>query len=116
MRMSLRLGLINAFDADGFWVGWDTPSIAWGVTYHYVAWNAAPGGLVLGDYTGNGQASQSIGGVGFKPEWVLVKTGEAWPAVQKPEALGGDKSGFVTPVAFTTQGIRSGRSRRLQGR
>ncbi|MDO9693206.1 MAG: hypothetical protein Q7W56_00585, partial [Candidatus Latescibacteria bacterium] len=104
---SLRTGLISGFAADGFQVGWDNDVNQFGVVYHYVAWNMTPGSLAVGTYAGDGGSSQDITGLAFKPEWVLVKIGDNdLPAVQKPRALGGQDSGFVTPEVFTTEGIQ----------
>ncbi len=102
----LRTGLINGFSADGFQVSWGGEVNQWNVTYYYVAWNASVGGAVVGSYAGNGASSQNIDSIGFRPEWVLVKTGDNLPAVQKPRGLGGYESGFVTPQPFTVDGVR----------
>ncbi len=102
----LRTGLINGFIADGFQVSWGGEVNQWNVTYYYVAWNASAGGAVVGSYVGNGGSSLNIDSVGFRPEWVLVKTGDNLPAVQKPRGLNGYYSGFVTPQPFTEAGVR----------
>lgn len=106
-EVSLRFGLISGFSADGFQVSWDSAVNQSGVVYHYLAWNATPGTLVVGTYAGDGASSQDIVGIAFKPEWVLVKIGDNdLPAVLKPRGLGGQDSGFVTPRVFTTEGIQ----------
>ncbi len=102
----LRTSLINSFLADGFQVAWNDEVNQSGVVYHYIAWNATPGAITLGQYTGNGHNDQRISSPGFKPEWVLVKDGGDLPAVQKPKELDGHRSGFATPEIFTEQGVR----------
>jgi len=44
-----------------------------GVTYHYVAWNAAPLKTFVGSYQGDAMDNRNITGVGFQPEYLLVK-------------------------------------------
>jgi len=64
---------IQALETDGFQVGLDPHVNAAGVTYHYAAWNAAPGEVAVGVYTGDGITDpRSITGVGFFPEYVIV--------------------------------------------
>lgn len=103
---SLRMGLINSFQPDGFQVSFDGAVNENGVTFHYVAWNAASDAFVAGTYTGNGQSSQAISGIGFKPEWVLVKSGEGLAAAIKPRGLAAPRSGFVTAEPFISEGIQ----------
>ncbi len=62
---------ITSLDADGFTVR--TSANSNGVVYHYVAWNEAPGQLRVGTYAGAAGA-QAIGGVGFQPRYVVVKS------------------------------------------
>jgi len=44
-----------------------------GVTYHYVAWNAAPLKTFVSSYPGNAVNDRNITGVGFQPEYLIVK-------------------------------------------
>ncbi len=101
----LRGGLITDLLTDGFHVGTDSSVNGLFTTYFYVAWGESPGSLAVGTYVGNGANKQDVHGMGFTPEWALVKAGEGLPAVQKPKALGGDKSGFVTPEAFSNNAL-----------
>ena len=64
---------IQAFQADGFQVGNDPNLNAAGVTFHYIAWNAVPGRMAVGTYTGNGADNRNLDVAGFFPEWVIVK-------------------------------------------
>jgi len=64
---------IQALEADGFQVGLDPHVNAAGVKYHYAAWNAAPGEVAVGVYTGDGVTdNRNITGLGFFPEYVIV--------------------------------------------
>ena len=112
---------VKAFVADGFQVGTGNgvepgPDLnAAGVTFHYVAWNATPGRVAVGSYTGNGAAPRDLDVTGFHPEWVIVKkfpdsTLERAP-VNKPAStgVGTDQSlRFVdlTPTTNTIMGLR----------
>jgi len=68
---------ITSLNADGFTVGNDTQVNGSGRTYHYVAWNAAPGYLSLGTYTGNAVDDRNISGLAFQPEWLMIKSSDA---------------------------------------
>ncbi len=66
--------MIQALEVNGFQVGLDPYVNAVGVTYHYAAWNAAPGEFAVGVYTGDGVTdNRNINGAGFFPEYVIVK-------------------------------------------
>ena len=43
------------------------------VLYHYVAWNDAPLKTRIGSYAGNGADNRNITGIGFQPEYLIVK-------------------------------------------
>ena len=62
---------IVSLDPDGFTVGNDNDANQTGITYHWVAFTAAPGYMHVGTYTGTGGA-QNISGVGFSPAYVVV--------------------------------------------
>lgn len=67
---------ITSLDANGFSVihnGAAPYTNESGVDYHYVAWNAAPRKTSVGAYNGNGADNRNIAGVGFRPEYLLVK-------------------------------------------
>ncbi len=77
---------ITSLDVDGFSVGHppdhlapnDDPGDPYhcanhaGVRYYWVAFQAAPGEMSVGSYTGNGAATQDITTVGFQPDYTLV--------------------------------------------
>ena len=66
---------IQSLDPSGFTVGTIAQVNGGGITYHWVAWKAAPGEMTVGTYTGNGAGSQSITGLGFSPDIVFVISG-----------------------------------------
>jgi uncharacterized repeat protein (TIGR01451 family) len=82
---------IQGFLADGFEVGTDSLVNAPGLTYHYVAWKETAGITTGNVLTGDGFDNRNITGLGFEPEWVILKR-ESSPngTVHHPAALPGD--------------------------
>jgi len=68
---------IVRFTDDGFVLGADADVNQAGTSYWWVAFDDVPGEFATGDYWGNGLASQTIGGVGFAPGFVLVMPAES---------------------------------------
>ena len=89
-EVGLSDNFIQALEVDGFQVGSHAQVNADGVTFHYVAWKAVAGKMAVGQYTGNGGATQSIATVGFRPSYVIVKANAAITPVHRPESLVGD--------------------------
>ncbi len=56
--------------------------------FHYVAWKAVTGKMAVGTYVGDGQDERLINGLGFDPEYVIIKSGEKDTAVHHPASLG----------------------------
>ena len=81
---------IQAFEADGFQVGSDADVNGTGDTFHYAAWKAVAGRMARGTYTGRRRRQPSIAGVGFEPEYVIVKSNfqRAAPARHKSRSTG----------------------------
>ena len=76
-QASKYLNQITALGADGFTVnhaGAQPYANESGVVYHYVAWNESPGKVKVGSYNGNLTDNRSIAGVGFQPEYLIVKS------------------------------------------
>ena len=67
----LQANNIQSFSATGFVVGGGTRTNQNNRTYHWVAFKANSQAMKVGSYTGNG-TGQSITGVGFSPEVVIV--------------------------------------------
>ncbi len=77
---------ITSLDADGFSVGTDPDVNQFGVTYHWVAFKAAPGVMKVGSYAGSAGA-QNISGVGFTPAYVFVMSPNAAVSVQRSDLM-----------------------------
>lgn len=63
---------IQSIDSDGFTVGSGNEVNQSGNTVHYVAFETIAG-VKTGQYTGNATDNRNITGVGFQPEFVLIK-------------------------------------------
>lgn len=100
---------ITSLDANGFSLGADDEVNNNNQTYHYVAFNADVDEMDTSSYTGNGGASQSITGVGFQPDYVIVRafntSNPQREGVQKATAVPDPGSGFFTNNAGITNGI-----------
>ena len=68
---ALQADNIQSFSATGFVVGGSTRTNQNNRTYHWVAFKANSQAMKVGSYTGNG-TGQSITGLGFSPEVVIV--------------------------------------------
>src|SRR5262249_41061079 len=62
---------IRSLDAAGFTVGSDATANQPGVTYEWVAFQAAAGRMALGSFNGNAADNRKIT-VGFQPEYVML--------------------------------------------
>ena len=80
---------IQALQADGFQVGLDPRVNAGATTYYFAAWNAVPGKVAVGVYTGDGATLRNITGVGVFPEWAHVtRSGSGFRTTHKPASTG----------------------------
>ena len=68
---------ITSLNADGFSVGANDRANASATTYHYVAFNEVAGVIDTGTYSGNATDNRSITGVGFQPNYVMVRANDA---------------------------------------
>ena len=84
----LAVNVIQGLDADGFTVGTDNRVNQAGVTFHWIAFRAKAGELVVGSYTGDGVDNRSIGGIGFQPELVMVIPGLVNDPVFRTSTMG----------------------------
>ncbi|MHB8079163.1 MAG: DUF11 domain-containing protein, partial [Candidatus Krumholzibacteriia bacterium] len=89
---------------DGFQVGSDAEVNAVGETYHWIAWSAASPNLAQGGYWGNGGATQTIGGLPFAPEWVMVKGWSGWAPLQRSASLADDPLSLPVPAGEPVAG------------
>jgi hypothetical protein len=78
--------MIQAFETTGFQVGSSLNQS--GVVYHYVAWKVVAGKMAVGSYLGDDNDDRDITGVGFEPEYLLIKGDDNREAVQHPASLG----------------------------
>jgi len=91
---------VQFLEPDGFQVGTDARVNAVGTTYHYAAWNASPGEVAVGVYTGNGIDGRNVTGLGFFPEEVLVVRSGLNAPVHKPASTG---VGVDNALLFTSR-------------
>jgi len=99
-------GWITSFDADGFTVATANGEVnLLNETYHYIAWNEVPGEMKVGSYAGGVPADDhDIPGVGFEPEYVIVKEINGEPAVHHPASLGRSIDSTLYFTATATAG------------
>jgi len=88
--LALATGLIQSLDPSGFTVGSDPLVNESSTEYHWVAFRAAAGEMKVGQYMGIVAATQSIAGIGFQPEYVIVLP-----------AVGGNPDGIPVSVSST---------------
>jgi hypothetical protein len=102
--------VLNSLDADGFTVGSAAEANAAGATYHYVAFNSVAGSVTKATYAGNGSAARNITGVGFQPDYVMVRANDTTAAKSgrhRPASLAGTSSQFWSNLPNDTTGIRA---------
>ena len=100
---SPTFGLISSLTPDGFTIGTvDARVNQAGKSYHWVAFKAAPGSLKVGTYPGNG-TSQTIPGIGFQPEAVMVVSGGTGTPIYRTQSMGANIS-----HKFTQQAVNNG--------
>jgi hypothetical protein len=94
--------------ADGFRIGGDTRVNQSGRNYHFICWPEETGKQKFGVYTGTDTDHRAIGGLGFLPEYVIVKSvSTANLACQRPASLSGDRALYFTNLAVDNDRIES---------
>lgn len=83
---------IKSFVSDGFVLGTDPDVNENGKIYHWVAFRAVSGEMEVGTYSGNGQSSHKVAGLGFQPDYVIVMSEAGEKAVHRTSAQSGDMS------------------------
>jgi YD repeat-containing protein len=101
--------LVQALETGGFQVGNDNQVNSNGTAYHYVVWKAIIGKTKVGSYVGNGLDNRSIAGIGFKPEYVIVKGDSGAMGVHRSASITGDST-----LRFPASGIISNSIQDLQ--
>jgi hypothetical protein len=99
---------INSLDSNGFTVGNSATTNSNGVPYGYLAFNQCAGEMNTSSYAGNAAASRSITGIGFQPNYLLVRandTATARQGVSRPSALTGSSSLLFGATANIANGI-----------
>jgi hypothetical protein len=94
--------------ADGFEVGNDDRVNRNGEIYHYIAWQEIAGQQAFGTYTGNWTDGRYVQGLGFEPEYVIVRcVSEGRKAVHRTESLAGDATLFFMARTNATDRIQA---------
>lgn len=78
-----------------------------GATYHYAAFKQIDGEMEVGSYTGNGQDNRTISGLGFTPEYLIVKCDDLCSSVHRPASLSGDWTLDFMDVSNFQNGIQA---------
>jgi hypothetical protein len=79
---ALTANLIQSLDANGFTLGNDNAVNRNTRDYHWVAFKTFSGDMSVGTYTGNG-TSQSVTGLGFSPDYVMMLPANNQRATQR---------------------------------
>ncbi len=101
---------VTAFGANGFSVGTAVETNAAGVAYHYVAFNDYANSIDVSSYAGNNTDSRNVAGVGFQPEFILIRADDnatARAAVHRPASLAGDNTLLFTAAAMVTNRVQA---------
>lgn len=102
------IGSIKAFEVDGFQIGTRNDSNEDQMVYHYVAFKDVAGYIETGTYAGDGNDDRSIGGAGFQPDLVFVKSDIVLRrGVLCIDTMDAGDSGRFTNVAPTTNMIQA---------
>jgi predicted ribosomally synthesized peptide with SipW-like signal peptide len=101
---------ITSLGPGRFSLGTDPAVNAAGATYHYVAVADATGTADAGAYTGTGKNNTNVNGVGFRPDFVLVRADDATtsrPGRHRPASMTGNASQAFGASADVTTAIRA---------
>lgn len=99
--------IIQNLQANGFQLGTSVRSNGSASNYYGFALKHLPGVFISGQYTGNG-TSQSITGLGFQPDWVIVANiASASAAMLKTNKMTGLTSHVINNFNSVTNGILS---------
>jgi hypothetical protein len=100
----LQADVIQSLDPNGFTLGTNNRVNQNNRTYYWVAFKANSQAMKVGTYTGN-TTGQSVTGLGFSPELVIVMGNVAQPAIARYS--GGSRSYGFDASTGTTTGITS---------
>lgn len=99
--------IIQALESDGFQLGTSANVNTAGAAYWYIAFKANSGKMSVGNYTGNGSDNRSISGVGFQPDWLMVKDSSTAIGVQKSSSITDDNTQYFTTAANLANAIQA---------
>lgn len=94
---------IEALNADGFTVGKDARGNKSGASFYYAAFKSSASCMKVGTYSGTGVA-KTISGVGFRPEFMFIKSGGDNAACMKTRVMPD-----ISSIEFNTSRIDDGR-------
>ncbi|MBP9759784.1 MAG: hypothetical protein KBD24_00255 [Candidatus Pacebacteria bacterium] len=98
--------LFTTLDATGFSIGASNNKVS--TTYHFVAFQELPGIIDVGVYTGDAIDNRSIAGVGFVPDFLLIKNSNAaLPAVYNLTESYGDSTSHFTDTSNIVDAIQA---------
>ncbi len=101
---------VNSLDAGGFTVGNAAEANTSGTTYHYVAFNESAGSVKRATYVGNNTDNTNISGVGFQPDYVMIRANDTATAREgrhRPAGLTGASSQYFSGTANDAIAIKA---------
>lgn len=99
--------IIQALESDGFQLGTSANVNTAGSGYMYIAFKANTGKMKVGNYTGNGSDNRSISGVGFQPDWLMVKDTTTNSGVHRSSNLANDNTQYFVAIANLADSIQA---------
>ena len=101
---------ITSLDSGGFSLGVNAGANTNGQTYHYVAFNEVAGTTKVGSYSGTGVNDRTVTGVGFQPDYLMVRANDTATARRgnhRPAAVTGTSSLLFDATNNLTTAIRA---------
>lgn len=100
---------IQNLQTNGFQLGTNAQVNSSGVEYFFAALKALSGVISFGTYSGDGNDNRSISGIGFTPDFVLVKKAEATAraGLMRTSGISGDSTLFCDATAAGTNRIQA---------
>jgi hypothetical protein len=99
---------VTSLDSDGFTVGSSATVNSNGGAYYYAGFNQCGGEIKSGSYAGDGTTSHAITGVGFQPDYLIVRandTATSREGVHRPASVPGSESQLFSNGVNITNGI-----------
>lgn len=107
---ALLTNRVTSLDADGFSLGTHASVNATSTTYHWVAFKEVTGYMDVGSYTGDGNASKTIGTAGFQPDlvWLMPRAADSGTVRFRSMTASYRFSGGVSGASWITGMTSSG--------